>query len=93
MRSTKDAAQVSLAEDQRPVGDLGSDSQYEASGEAVRTRTPGRDLDHLDARISQHRVEGRRELPSPIADEEPEPGGMFGGRAGERALVSHGHSA
>jgi hypothetical protein len=33
---SKHLAQVSLAEDQHPVGDLGSDDQHEAFGEAVR---------------------------------------------------------
>ena len=70
----KHLAQVPLAEDQHPVGDLGPDGQHEAFGEAVRPRTPRRDLDHLDARVRQDRVERRRELPGPIADEEPEPG-------------------
>ncbi len=49
--------QVPLTEDQHPVGDLGSDGQDEAFGEAVRPRTPRRDLDHLDARVRQDRVE------------------------------------
>jgi hypothetical protein len=53
----KHPAQVSLAEDQHPVGDLGADGQHEAFGEAVRSRTAGRDLDHFDARIRQYRVE------------------------------------
>jgi len=70
-------AQVSLAEDQHPVGDLGADGQREAFREAVCPRTPRRDLDHLDARVRQDRVERGRELPGPVADEEPEPGGMF----------------
>ena len=69
-------AQVSLAEDQHPVGDLGADRQHEAFGEAVRARTPRRDLDHLDARIGHDRVERCRELLGTVADEEPEPGGM-----------------
>ena len=55
------AAEVPLAEDQHAVGDLGPDGQHEAFGEAVRPRTPGRDLDHLDARVRQ-RVERGREL-------------------------------
>ena len=38
----KDLAQVSLAEDQHPVGDLGPHCQDEAFGEAVRPRTPRR---------------------------------------------------
>jgi hypothetical protein len=37
----KDAAQVLLAEDQHPVGDLGSDGQHEPFGEAVRPRLSG----------------------------------------------------
>ena len=44
------------------------------SGEAVRPRTARRNLDYLDVRIRQHRVERRRELTGPIPDEEPEPG-------------------
>ena len=56
-------AQVSLAEDQHPVGDLGADGQHEAFGEAVRAGTSRRDLDDLDARVRQDRVERRRELP------------------------------
>ena len=72
----KNPTQVPLTEDQHSVGDLGPHCQDEAFGEAVRTRTPGRDLDHLDACIRQDRVERRCELPGPIADEEPEPGGV-----------------
>ena len=62
-----------LAEDQHPVGDLSPHRQHEAFGEAVRPRASRRDLDHLDARIGQHRVERCRELSGPIADEGPEP--------------------
>ena len=69
-------AQVSLAEDPHSVGDLGSDGHHEAFGLADCARTPWRDLDHLDARVRQDRVEGSRELTGPIADEEPETGGM-----------------
>jgi hypothetical protein len=72
----KHAAQVSFPEDQHPVGDLGSDGQHEASGEAVRPRASRRDLDYLNTCIGQHRVERGRELSGPIADEEPEPGDM-----------------
>ena len=72
----KHLAQVSFAEDQHPVGDLGSDGQHEAFGEAVRPWTPRRDLHHLDAGVRHDRVEGSRELTGPIADEEPKPGGM-----------------
>ena len=71
----KHPTEVSLAEDQDTVGDLGSDSQDKAFGEAVRTRTPGRDLDHFYARVGKRRVERCRELSGSIADEEPEPVG------------------
>ena len=64
---------MSLAEYQHSVGDLGPHRQDEAFGEAVRPRTPRRDLHHLDTRVRQDRIERRRELTSPIADEEPKP--------------------
>src|SRR5689334_11699139 len=69
----KNQAQMPLTEDQHPVGDLGSHCQDEAFGEAVRARTARRNFDHLDTRVRQDLVERRRELPGPIADEEPEP--------------------
>ena len=70
-------AQVLLAEDQHPIGDLGVDGRHEAFGEAVRPRTPRRDLHHRDARVRHHRVERRRDVTGPIADEEPESGDTF----------------
>ena len=73
----KHLTEVSLTEDQHPVGYLGPRCQDEAFGEAVRPRTVGRDLDHLDTDIGQYRVERGRELPAPIADEEPEPRDVF----------------
>ena len=73
----KDATQVSLAEDQHPVGDLGADGQHKAFGEAVRPRASRRDLDDLNTCIGQHLAERCRELSGPIADEESEPGDMF----------------
>jgi len=69
----KHPAQVPLTEDQHPVGDLGSHCQDEAFGEAVRARTPRRNLDHVDTCVRHDCVERRRELPGPIADEESEP--------------------
>src|SRR3954451_14354369 len=72
----KHAAQGLLAEDQHAVGDLGADGQHEAFGEAVRAWTPRWDLDRFDARVRQDRVEGRRELAGPVADEEAKPGGV-----------------
>jgi hypothetical protein len=70
----KHPAQVPLPEDQHPVGELGSDGQHDAFGEAVSPRAARRDLDYIDARIRQHRVERGRELTGPIPDEEPVPG-------------------
>jgi predicted transposase YbfD/YdcC len=67
----KHGTQVSLTEDQHAVGDLGPASQDEAFGEAVRPWAPRRDLDHLDARVRQHRVERCRELAGSVAHEEP----------------------
>jgi hypothetical protein len=49
----------------------------EPLGEAVRPRTSRRDLDHRDARIREHGIEGGRELSRSIADEEPEPGDVI----------------
>src|ERR1041384_630399 len=45
------------------LSDLGSAGQHEAFGEAVRPRTPRRNLDHLDVGVRHDRVERRRELP------------------------------
>ena len=73
----KRPAEMALAEDQHAVGELGADVQHEAFGVAVRSRTPRRDLDHLDARIRKHRVESACVLPGPITDEEPEPRYLF----------------
>jgi hypothetical protein len=73
----KHPTEVSLSEDQHPVGDLGADGQHEAFGVAVRPRTARRDLDHLDTRVRHDRVERRRELPGAVADEEPEQGDVL----------------
>ena len=70
-------AEVPLAEDQHAVGQLGPHCQYEAFGEAVRARTLRRDLDHVDARVCEHRIERGRELSGPIADQESEPRDVF----------------
>ena len=66
-------AEVPLPEDQHAVGQLGPNGQHEALGEAVRPRAPRRDLDHLDTRIGQDRVERGRELSRSVPDQEPEP--------------------
>jgi hypothetical protein len=72
----KHAAQVSFPDDQHSVGEFGADAQHEAFGEAVRSRASRRDLDHVDARAGERRVERGGELTGPIADQEPEPGDM-----------------
>src|SRR3954447_2706958 len=61
----------------RVTASMAADGQHEAFGVAVRARTPRRDLDHLDARIREHRVERACVLPGPITDEEPEPRYLF----------------
>jgi hypothetical protein len=70
-------AQLPLTEEQHPVGDLGPDGQHEAFGETVRPRTPRRNPERLDTGIDQYRVERRRDLTGPIANEEPEPADVF----------------
>jgi hypothetical protein len=73
----KHLAEVSFPEDQHPVGQFSPYRQHEAFGEAVRPRTPRRDLDHFDTRIREHRVERGRELSSAIADQESKLGDAF----------------
>jgi len=68
----QDRPQVSFAEDQHPVGDLGPGAEHDPLRIGIRARAPGRDLYRFDAGAGQDRVEGRGELPSPVADEEPE---------------------
>jgi hypothetical protein len=68
----KRQVEMLLSEDQHAVGEFGADGQHEAFGVAVRARAPRRDLDHLDARICEHRVERARVVSGPITDEEPE---------------------
>ena len=67
----KHPAQVLLAEDQHPLGNLGADGQHEAFGEAVRARTPRRDLNHLDARV---RLWGSRSRPGRVTCRDRQPG-------------------
>jgi hypothetical protein len=73
--AAEDGLQVPLAEDQDAVGELGSDGQHEAFGEAVRPRTARRDLYGIDPGAGQDGIERRGELAGTVADEEPERGG------------------
>jgi hypothetical protein len=67
-------AQVSLAEDQHPVGSPRCGRSTRSVRRSSSPADTAADLDHLDPRVRQHRVERRPELPGPVADEEPEPG-------------------
>jgi hypothetical protein len=69
----KNPLKVPRIPDQRPVQALGSDGAYPPLGVGVRLRRPWRDLDHLHAGRSEHRVEGCRELGVPVTDQESEP--------------------
>ena len=66
------SVQLQLAQDQHAIGELGSDGEHEPFGVAVRAWAARRDLDCLDAYVSQDGVEGGRELACPVADEKPE---------------------
>jgi hypothetical protein len=68
---------VSFADDEHPVGDLRPGGEYEAFGIGVRRGASGRDLHGFDTGAGQGRVEGCGELPGPVADEEPEVGGVI----------------
>jgi hypothetical protein len=63
---------VPLTEDQRAVGEFGSEGSHEPFGETVRPGATRWNPDHADAHIGQDRVERRCELAGPVADEEPE---------------------
>jgi hypothetical protein len=49
----------------------------EAFGETVRRGPRGATFDHLDICLRQHRVERRRELTDPVADETSKPADML----------------
>ncbi len=68
----QDRPQMTLAEDQHPVGDLRPGREHEPFRIGIRARAPGRDFHGLDADASQERVEGPGELPGPIPEQEPE---------------------
>ena len=73
----QDRLQMSLAEDQHPVGDLRPGGEHEPFRVSVRTRASGRDLHGLDTGAGQDCVERLGELPGPVADQEPEAGGAI----------------
>lgn len=66
---------VPLAEDHHSVGEFGWHGSYESLGEAVCLWASGWDLNDVDARVGEDRVEGSCELAGPIPYEVPEPSG------------------
>ena len=68
----QDRPQVSLAEDEHPIGDLGPGGEHEPFGKGVCPRTSGRDLHCLDTGGGEDRVERIGELPGAVADQEAE---------------------
>jgi len=56
----KGGPQVPFAEDQDAVGEFSQDGQDESFGEAVRSRTSGRDLYGVDPRTGHDRIERTR---------------------------------
>ena len=73
----QDCPQVPRPGDQQPIGALSPDGPYPALGTGVRSRATRRDLHHLYTSSGQHGVECVRELPGPVTDQEPEPGGSL----------------
>jgi len=63
----QDAAQVALAEDQHPVGDLGPGGEHEPFRISIRARAPGRGLHSLDARAGLDCVKRCGELPGAVS--------------------------
>jgi hypothetical protein len=95
----RDRAQVPRPGDQHPEGRLGAGGTYPALGISVRSRAARRDLHHLDPGTRQHRAECAGELPGPVPDQEPEPGGPLPrahqrvpGLLGARAVRVRGHA-
>ncbi len=70
----QDGTEAPFTEDHNPVGDLGPDRADEPLRVGVRPRSSGRDRDRGDAGVGEDRVEGRGELPGPVADQEVEVG-------------------
>jgi hypothetical protein len=64
--------QVSLVDDQEPVGDLASDGAHEPLGITVRPRAARRNLDDLNAGRAEDCVERRGELAGPVTNQKPE---------------------
>jgi hypothetical protein len=72
-------SRVPLAEDHHSVGEFGSHGSCESLAEAVWLPASGWDLNDVDARVGEDRVEGSGELAGPIPYEVPEPSGPIAG--------------
>jgi hypothetical protein len=79
-----------LAQDQHPVGNLGSGGEHEPFRVSIRPGAARRDLHGLDPGPGQHCVERFGELPCPVADQEPEAGGAITQIHQEVADLLHG---
>ena len=85
-------------EDEYPVGELGTQGADPALRDRVGLRAARRGLDHGDAGVGQHCVEGVGELSGAVADQHGERGGAFthvyqevaGGLRGPRAVRVRG---
>ena len=66
--------QMPFPEDQHSVGAFGSHCAYPPLGKGVRSRRPGRDLDHLDAVVRQDVIEDLGELRVPVTDQKSDRG-------------------
>jgi len=64
----QDSLQMPTVADQRPIQTLGTDGAHPPLGIRVGSRHPRLDLDCLDARRAEHRVERSRELGVPGAN-------------------------
>jgi hypothetical protein len=67
-------SQVLFPEDQQPVGEFGANGEHEPLGVGVRLGTARRNLQHGDAGVGQHGVEGDGELAGPVPDQGAESG-------------------
>src|SRR4051794_34306649 len=68
---------MTFAEDQDAVGELGSDGQDEAFGDAVRSRTSRWDLHGINAVSGHDSIKRGGELAGAVADEEPKCRGVL----------------
>jgi hypothetical protein len=73
----EDGEGMSLVVDQHSVGAFLADAANEPLGITVRSRGPGRNLDHVDVFGGEYGIEGSGELGVPVTDQEAERGDPF----------------